>query len=47
MQTIKKYFTLAEHAKITEIFPNEGIRPYYSARVRWSYLIKDMPKSAA
>ena len=47
MKTIKKYFTLAEHAKITEIFPTEGIKPYYSAKVRWSYLIKDMPKSAA
>ena len=47
MRTIKKYFTLAEHAKITEIFPTEGIKPYYSSELKWSYLIPDMPSSAA
>ena len=45
MKTIKKYFTLAEHAKITEIFPTEGIKPYYSSELKWSYLIPDMPSS--
>ena len=43
MKTIKQYFTLAEHAKIEEIFPTEGIKPYYSSELKWSYLIPDMP----
>ena len=47
MKTIKQYFTLAEHAKIEEIFPTEGIKPYYSSELKWSYLIPDMPSSAA
>lgn len=47
MKTIKQYFTLAEHAKIEEILPNEGIKPYYSSELKWSYLIKDMPSGAA
>ena len=44
MKTIKRYFTLAEHAKIEEIF--QGIKPYYRFQVKWSYLIQDMPSSA-
>ena len=40
MKTIKQYFTLAEHAKIPS-------KPYYSSEVKWSYLIQDMPSSAA
>ena len=47
MKTIKQYFTLAEHAKIEEIFPTEGIKPYYSSELKWSYLIQNMPSSAA
>lgn len=47
MKTIKQYFTLAEHAKIEDILPSEGIKPYYSSELKWSYLIKDMPSSAA
>lgn len=41
MQTIKKYFTLAEHANVPDS------RPYYSFKLTWSLLIKDMPSSAA
>ena len=41
MKTIKQYFTLAEHAKLP------GSKPYYSSEVAWSYLIPDMPSSAA
>lgn len=41
MKTIKRYFTLVEHANIPDS------RPYYSYELRWSYLIKDMPSSAA
>ena len=40
MQTIKKYFTLAEHANIES-------KPFYSPEIKWSYLIPDMPSSAA
>ena len=42
MQTIKKYFTLGEHAQIG---PN--VKPFYSSELKWSYLIPDMPSSAA
>ena len=37
MQTIKKYFTLAEHAM------GQNVKPDYSTQVKWSYLIPDMP----
>ena len=48
MKTIKKYFTLAEHAaSISAFFQTEGIRPYYSSELKWSYLIKDMPSREA
>ena len=40
MQTIKRYFTLAEHANI------EG-KPFNSPGLKWSYLIPDMPTTAA
>ena len=46
MKTIKQYFTLAEHAKIEEVL-HEGIKPYYSSELKWSYLIQNMPSSAA
>ena len=38
MRTIKQYFTLGEHANIEEVFP---------AGLKWSYLIPNMPTSAA
>ena len=40
MKTIKQYFTLAEHA-------NMESKPFYSFALKWSYLIQDMPSSAA
>ena len=40
MKTIKKYFTLAEHANIES-------KPFYSPGLKWSYLIPDMPTTAA
>ena len=46
MKTIKKYFTLAEHAKIEEVL-HEGIKPFYSSELKWSYLIQDMPRREA
>ena len=42
MKTIKQYFTLGEHAQIG---PN--VKPFYSSELKWSYLIPDMPSSAA
>lgn len=41
MKIIKQYFTLAEHPII------QGNRPYYPSELKWSYLIIDMPASAA
>lgn len=40
MKTIKKYFTLAEHAM------GQNVKPDYSTPVKWSYLIPNMPSSA-
>ena len=40
MKTIKQYFTLAEHANIES-------KPFYSPGLKWSYLIPDMPTTAA
>ena len=41
MKTIKQYFTLAEHAM------GQNVKPDYSTEVKWSYLIPNMPSSAA
>ena len=40
MKTIKKYFTLAEHAM------GQNVKPDYSTEVKWSYLIPNMPSRA-
>lgn len=40
MKTIKQYYTLAEHA-------NVEAKPYYPSALKWSYLMPDMPSSAA
>ena len=41
MKTIKKYFTLAEHANV------QDSKPYYSFSLKWASLIPDMPTTAA